>query len=68
MLMLFMQRDKEHVAVADDVAAPMLYRHVIVPPIERVKVRPTRESKFEAHLRVAHGVAVLQDVSSGPVP
>jgi hypothetical protein len=31
-------------------------------------VRPSCESKLEAHLRVAHGVAVLQDVSSGPVP
>ena len=68
MLMLFMQRDKEHVAVADDVAAPLLDRDVIVPPIERVQVRPSCESKLEAHLRVAHGVAVLQDVSSGPVP
>jgi hypothetical protein len=34
MLMLLMQRDKEHVAVADDVATPLLYSDVIVPPIE----------------------------------
>ena len=42
MLMLLMQRDKDHVAVADDVAAPLLNRHVIVPPIEGVQVRLLR--------------------------
>jgi hypothetical protein len=60
--MLLMQRYKVHVVVADDVAAPLLDRNVIVPPIKRVEVRSSRESKLEAHLRVAHGVAVLQSV------
>jgi hypothetical protein len=42
-----------------DEAAPLLNRHVIVTPIERVQVCASGKAEFEAHLRVTHQVAIL---------
>jgi len=51
-----------NVVAALDGAAPLLYAHVVVAKIERVKLRPFLRGKLETHLRVAHEVAVLLSV------
>jgi len=56
---LLVQSHQMHVAVVDDVAAPLLDGNIIVAPVPRVQMRFPIDAKFEAHLRVAHEVAVL---------
>jgi hypothetical protein len=47
--------------IADETTL-LLDGYIVVPPIERVQVRPSRETKLETHLRVTHGIAVLLSV------
>jgi len=56
---LLMQGDKMDIVAAHNVAAPLLDGDVVVAPVPRVKVRASRHAKLEAHLRIAHEVAVL---------
>ena len=56
---LFMQGDKMDIVAAHKSAAPLLDGNVVVAPVPRVKVRDSHHAKLEAHLRVAHQVAVL---------
>src|SRR5260370_30282885 len=56
---LLMQGDKMDIVSAHNVAAPLLDGDVVVAPVPRIKVRAFRHAKLEAHLRVAHEVAVL---------
>src|SRR6266851_759796 len=56
---LLMQGDKMDIVAAHNVAAPLLDDNVVVAPVPRVKVLASRHAQLEAHLRVAHEVAVL---------
>jgi hypothetical protein len=38
MLVLLVQCDKEHIVIADDVAAPLLNRNVVVQPVTGTSV------------------------------
>jgi len=58
-LMLLVQADEVNVVATVNGAAPLLHAYIVVPVIEGAQVWPVDESKFETHLRVAHGVAVL---------
>src|SRR5579859_5797224 len=56
---LFMQGDQMDIMAAHKSAAPLLDGNVVVAPVPRIKVRDSLRAKLEAHLRVAHEVAVL---------
>jgi len=58
-LVLLVKLHKMHVVAAHDVTAPLLDAQIIVAKIERGQVRDSGHTKLEAHLRVAHEVAVL---------
>ena len=57
--MLLVKLDEMHVVVAHDVAAPLLDGNVIVTPVPRIEMSAARHAEFEAHLGIAHEVAVL---------
>jgi hypothetical protein len=59
---LLVEGDEVNVVVADDIATPLLDGDIVVPPVERVQVRPSGKRNLEAHLRIAHEVAVLQTI------
>src|SRR6266851_6617493 len=47
------------IVATHNIPAPLLDGNVVVAPVPRVKVRASRHAKLEAHLRIAHEVAVL---------
>jgi len=60
-LMLFVQLRQRDVVTANDSARKLLHAHVIVAPVIGVEDDFATDGlcQFEAHLRVAHEVAVL---------
>src|SRR5258705_13200540 len=57
-----MHADKMDIVAANNVRARLLAGKVVIAQAPRIKVRASRHAKLEAHLRVAHEVAVLFSV------
>jgi hypothetical protein len=57
-LVFAVELDMADVAVFVDETGPLLDAYIVVAVVEGVEVRNPGEAKLEAHLRVAHGIAI----------